>query len=74
MFAGALLDQAGGGPGARAAVGEGVLGRCADQRGAGAPGGQGEGVAQGAAVAQLVTMLGRSGFATCSCSLPSSRR
>ena len=55
-LAGALVDQTGGSPGARAAVGERVLGRRAGQRGARAPRGQGESVAQGAPVAQFVTV------------------
>ena len=45
-LAGALVDQTGGSPGARAAVSERVLGRRAGQRGARAPRGQSESVAQ----------------------------
>src|SRR5439155_26182754 len=54
-LAGALVDQSGGSPRARAAVGERVVGGRTDERGAGASRAQGEDVAERARVAQLVT-------------------
>jgi hypothetical protein len=57
-FAGAFVDQGSGEAGARSAVGECLLGRPEDQRGARTARGQGEQVAQGAAVVQLGAVPG----------------